>query len=94
MAKKSVQPPVFEEDEIKEIINKIFQLEEEKYHIGQEIKNLKTQAEGLGVTKKEMAEALRLLGQNDDERNLTLTGVNRILKAVDRKEINTNFIGE
>ena len=81
-----------DKEEIACIIRGILDLERDKEDINTQIKDLKDKAVEAGASKKEIGETLRMMKMTDEERNILLSGCNRCLQAVGRKEIDANFI--
>lgn len=76
---------------IKKILRGIKTLINEMDDLKNEMVDLKKLAVGAGFSKKSLAEALRMMKQDDTERNIILSRANLILKADGRMEISTNM---
>lgn len=85
--KKEKEVVDLSDKEIKEIVNSIGRLEEDKEEIQFEIKSKKEQLEAAGFTKKQINEAIRLSRMEDDDRNEMLQGADKILTAAGRMSI-------
>lgn len=80
-----------EQIDIERVVKAIQALIEEQFKIKEEIAVFKDLLIEAGFSKRQISNGFQMLKMDDDERNLILTGSNKILVAMDRKEINPYF---
>jgi uncharacterized protein (UPF0335 family) len=77
--------------DVERVVKAIYALQEESAQIKEQVADFKDLLIEAGFSKRQISEGFRMLKQDDDERNLILTGSNKILTALGHKEINPYF---